>query len=358
MTPSEYYQEQCEDKRIIADPEQLKVIKKLEQLYNKLVIEQNKRSRWTQIFRHNQLIKGIYLWGSVGVGKTFLMDCFYHTLPFKQKMRMHFHQFLKKIHHDLTQIQGRVEPLQVIAQKIAEETSVICFDEFFVSDITDAMLLGGLLKALFNQGVSLVTTSNSAPDDLYKYGLQRLQFLPAIAMLKENTEVIHIQSKIDYRLRHLCEAGVFYTPLGQAASDNMEKTFSVLTAGSHVDEFPLQINNRFIPVKKKSHDTIWFEFSDICNIPRSQNDYLTIAEQFKTVFISNIPIISPNEKDQICLFISLVDVFYDAKVRLVLSAAQSISELYTRGFKILEYERTHSRLLEMQSTDYFISGEE
>lgn len=358
MTPLEYYQEQCKDGKILLDTEQLIVIKKLEHVYAELIIEQAKRLRWTSIFRHNHLVKGIYLWGGVGVGKTFLMDCFYHTLPFKQKLRMHFHQFLQKIHHDLTIHQGEADPLQVIAKEIAEQTIVICFDEFFVTDITDAMLLGRLLKALFNQGVCLVTTSNIAPDELYQYGLQRLQFLPTIAMIKENTNVIHIPSNRDYRLRHLCEAGVFYTPLNQAASDNMEKTFSVLTEGMIVDEWPIEIHGRSIPIKKKSKDTIWFEFNDICNIPRSQNDYLAIAEQFKTVFISNIPVIPYNAKDQICLFINLVDVLYDAKVRLVISAAESIQELYNRGHKILEYERTQSRLLEMQSTDYFISGEE
>jgi cell division protein ZapE len=359
MTPSEYYQEHCRNGRIIADAEQLKIIKKLEHLYAQLVIEHHKRSSWAHVFRHNRLIKGIYLWGGVGVGKTFLMDCFYHTVPFKQKLRMHFHQFLQKIHHDLTMHQGELDPLQVIAKEIAQQTQVICFDEFFITDITDAMLLGRLLKALFSNKVCLVTTSNTSPDDLYQYGIQRLQFLPAIAMIKENTQVIHLPSKSDYRLRHLCEAGVFYTPLDQAAFDNMEKTFSVLTEGTIVDELPLHIHGRWIPIKKKSSQTIWFEFADICNVPRSQQDYLTIAEQFKTVFISNIPVISSDAKDQICLFINLVDVFYDAKVRLVLSSAESIPELYHRGHHtILEYERTHSRLLEMQSTDYFIRGEE
>jgi cell division protein ZapE len=251
MTPSEYYQEQCKNGRIIADAEQLIVIEKLESVYTELMIEQRKRSAWTSIFRHNSLIKGIYLWGGVGIGKTFLMDCFYHTLPFKQKLRMHFHQFLQKIHQELTHHQGEVDPLQVIAKEIATQTVVICFDEFFVTDITDAMLLGRLLKALFSNGVCLVTTSNIAPDDLYKHGVQRLQFLPAIAMIKEYTQVIPIPSKLDYRLRHLREAGVFYTPLDQAAFDNMEKTFSVLTGGEVVDQLPIQIHGRLIPVKKK-----------------------------------------------------------------------------------------------------------
>jgi cell division protein ZapE len=358
MTPLDYYQEQCRSGRITSDAAQLVVIEKLQRVYNELVTEHGKRSSWVKHFRHDYLVKGMYLWGSVGIGKTFLMDCFYHTLPFQQKMRMHFHQFLQRIHHDLTLHQGEADPLQVIAKEIAQQTMVLCFDEFFVIDVTDAMLLGRLLQALFKQGVCLVTTSNTAPDNLYQYGVQRLQFLPTIAMIKDNTEVVNIPSQIDYRLRHLREAGVFYSPLDQAAADNMEKTFSVLARGNEIDHLTLQIHGRFIPVIKKTIDTVWFSFADICNVPRSQNDYLAIAKQFKTVFISDIPVISPDSKDQICLFISLVDVFYDARVRLVISAAEPVPDLYIRGHKILEYERTHSRLLEMQSKDYFITGEE
>jgi len=358
MTPRNYYQEQCAAGKITEDAEQLKVIAALEHVYVELVAEHAKRTSWTSLLRHHRLIKGIYLWGGVGVGKTFLMDCFYSTLPFKQKLRMHFHQFLQRIHHDLTVHQGEADPLQVIAKEIAKETMVLCFDECFVADITDAMLLGRLLKALFIQGVCLVTTSNIAPDDLYKNGVQRLQFLSAIEMIKDNTVVMHIPSAVDYRLRHLREAGVFYSPLDQAAAENMEKTFAVLTTGKVVDELPIQIYGRSIPIRKKTQDTIWFEFVDICHIPRSQNDYLAIAKQFKTVFISDIPVIAPDDRDQITLFINLVDVFYDAKIRLVISAAEPVPELYSRGYKILEYERTNSRLLEMQSTDYFISGEE
>jgi cell division protein ZapE len=358
MTPSNYYKEQSQNGCIETDTEQLLIIKKLDDLHAKLLQEHIKRSHWTSLWRKNHLIKGIYLWGSVGIGKTFLMDCFYHTLPFKEKSRMHFHAFLQRIHQDLTIHQGQLDPLDKIAKDIAKNTLVLCFDEFFVNDITDAMLLGRLLKALFRYGVCLVTTSNVTPDDLYLNGVQRLQFLPTIAMIKNNTDVIYLPSKVDYRLRHLHTAGVFYTPLNQAAEDNMEKTFSVLTQGCVIDSFPLQIHGRSIPVIKKTSHIVWFEFSDICHIPRSQNDYLALAQQFKTIFISHVPVISPEDKDQISLFISLVDVFYDAKIRLVISAAQPVPELYSRGYKILEYERTHSRLLEMQSRDYFISGDE
>jgi cell division protein ZapE len=219
------------------------------------------------------------------------------------------------------------------------------------------MILSGLLKALFAQGVCFVATSNIAPDELYQYGLQRLQFLPAIALIKESTEVIHIQSSVDYRLRHLQEAGIFYTPLDKAAEQNMKKTFDLLAKGQPCSEEPVIIHERPIQIKKQAGELIWFDFKEICTVPRSQNDYLVIAESYRTVFISDIPIILPHEKDTICLFVCLVDVLYDARVKLVISAAEPVAEIYSKGFMVLEYTRTHSRLLEMQSQDYFTSEE-
>jgi cell division protein ZapE len=215
------------------------------------------------------------------------------------------------------------------------------------------MLLGRLFKALFAKGVCLVATSNIEPDDLYKNGLQRLQFLPAIALIKVNTDVVHITSQMDYRLRHLKEAGVFYTPLGPSSDEKMEKTFDLFTLGSKIETSPININGRLIRIKKQANHVVWFEFKDICTIPRSQHDYLEIANLYKTVFISDIPIISENESDTIRLFVNLIDVLYDAKVKLVISAAESVPELYSRGHMILEYARTHSRLIEMQSKEYF-----
>jgi cell division protein ZapE len=284
------------------------------------------------------------------------MDCFFKNLPFPEKMRMHFYQFMQLVHTELTKHQGEKDPLYIIAKELSKNTMVLCFDELFVSDITDAMLLGRLFKYLYAKGVSLITTSNVAPDDLYKNGLQRSQFLPAIALLKLNTEVINMPSAIDYRLRHLKEAGVFYTPLDEIAAANMEKSFSVLTEGLPVTTAPIIIHERAIAIKKQAGNVIWFHFSDICSVPRSQSDYLAIAEKYRTVFISDIPIIPVAAKDIICLFISLVDVFYDARIRLVFSAAESVAELYDRGYMELEYARTHSRLLEMQSEDYWNAG--
>jgi cell division protein ZapE len=352
-TPLDYYQAQCQNGFITEDPAQLAALKHFERVFHQLVEENSKRDGLFAFFRKPHLVEGLYLWGGVGIGKTFLMDCFFQALPFSNKMRMHFYQFMQLVHNELTRYQGEKDPLQLVADDIANQAIVLCFDELFVSDITDAMLLGRLFKALFARGVSLVTTSNVAPDDLYKYGLQRLQFLPAIAALKANMTVFHVPTKVDYRLRHLQEAGVFYTPLDDKARQNMEKSFETLTQHTPVDSEPIEIFGRPIKVKKKSQRVIWFEFAEICKVPRSQKDYLASAEQYQTVFISDIPAIEASAKDTICLFISLVDVFYDARIRLVISAAEPVPQIYSRGYMILEYTRTHSRLLEMQSVDYF-----
>lgn len=358
MNPTETYHAQCEQGLIKEDPEQLIALEKLQKVYDALLLENKKREGWQGIFHQPQLIQGLYLWGGVGIGKTLLMDCFYQSLPFTQKCRLHLHQFLQRIHDELKSHQGLADPLQKIATEIAKDTLVLCFDEFVVSDITDAMLLGRLLKTLFEKHVCLVTTSNTSPDDLYKNGLQRSQFLPAIIAIKKYTDVLHIPSTTDYRLRHLKEAGVFYTPLDETAEKNMEKTFQTLAHGKKIEIAPITIHGRSIDIVKKAGDIIWFDFDVICRIPRSQHDYLTIAEQYKTVFISHIPVIPANAVDTIRLFVNLVDVFYDARIKLVLSAAEPVPELYRRGSMILEYERTHSRLLEMQSIDYFSGGED
>ncbi len=357
MTPLDYYKDQCDKGVISQDSQQLLIMQQLQSIYFNLLQEHKKRNGLFSLFHRRKMVKGLYLWGGVGIGKTFMMDCFYHSLPFKEKMRMHFHQFMQLVHNQLKKYQGAKDPLQLIAKDIASRTLLLCFDELFVSDITDAMLLGRLFRALFKRGVCLVTTSNTEPDDLYKNGLQREQFLPAIAMLKENTTVMHIPTIIDYRLRHLKEAGVFYTPLDELASKNMEKSFEALAQNEKVTTDPIIILGRSIDVKKRTNKIVWFEFDEICKIPRSQNDYLAIAEQFDTVFISDIPSIPSSAKDTICLFISMVDVFYDARVRLVLSSAEPVEKIYSRGYKTLEYTRTHSRLLEMQSTDYFLADE-
>lgn len=353
MTPIDYYNDSLKKGLIQSDVEQVKVLDRLQKVYDCLIIEQKKRFGWCSFLHKNNVVQGLYVWGGVGIGKTFMMDCFYHALPFKQKMRMHFHMFMQRVHDELRKHQGEMDPLQTIASEIASQTLVICFDEFYVSDIADAMLLGRLFKALFAKGVCLVATSNIEPDDLYKNGLQRLQFLPAIALIKANTDTVHITSHMDYRLRHLKEAGVFYAPLGPSSDEKMQKAFDLLTLGYKIETSPVNINGRLIQIKKQANHVIWFDFNDICSIPRSQHDYLEIANVYKTVFISDIPIIPETASDTIRLFVNLIDVLYDARVKLVISAAESVPELYSRGHMTLEYARTHSRLVEMQSQEYF-----
>lgn len=353
MNPITYYQKQCDTGLISADQQQLAVLQFLQRIHIELMQENQKRNRLLGSLRKPRLVQGLYLWGGVGIGKTFLMDCFYHTLPFPNKLRMHFHSFMQMIHRELRAHQGKKNPLQEIARKLAKSALVICFDEFFVTDIADAMLLARLFKALFSHGVCLVATSNTHPDGLYKNGLQRALFLPAIAMLKEHTHVLHVPTTTDYRLRQLNNAGVFYTPNDELANENMEKCFALLADGAVASHAAIKICGRFIPVRKHTQDLVWFDFEKICTVPRSQHDYLEIAEQFSTVFISDIPKIPANANNMINLFIRMVDVFYDARVRLVFSAAAPISEIYTHGYMATDYIRTCSRLVEMQSENYF-----
>jgi cell division protein ZapE len=354
-TPNDYYHEQVANGLITSDDQQLRALEYLQRLQQDLIAEEKHRAQLFAFLHKPRIVKGVYLWGGVGIGKTFLMDCFFHTLPLPQKLRMHFHRFMQMVHDKLTAHQGEKDPLDVIAQELSKETLILCFDELFVSDITDAMLLGRLFKKLFDNGVSLVATSNLPPDDLYKNGLQRSRFLPAIELIKKNTDVVHIAAQVDYRLRHLQQAGVFYTPLNKFAAQSMETTFDNLTRGKTISKTPVIINERPIKIYKQAGDVIWFDFKDICTVPRSQHDYLTISKLYRTVLISDIPVIKENERDTICLFISLVDVLYDARVRIVISAAEPVDQLYNRGYMIMEYTRTNSRLLEMQSLDYFAS---
>ncbi|TAK75386.1 MAG: cell division protein ZapE [Gammaproteobacteria bacterium] len=356
MTPLDYYREQCNKGQILEDEQQLMALNYFQTLFAHLLQEHKRRQRFFAAWTKPCLVQGLYVWGGVGIGKTFLMDCFYHCLPFIEKKRMHFHQFMAFIHAELKKYQGKKDPLQLIAKKIAQETMVLCFDELLVADIVDAMLLGRLFKALFSQGVCLVATSNVMPDELYKNGLQRQLFLPAIALLKQHTSVIHVPTQIDYRLRHLRRAGVFYRSQDELAQEKMEKSFAILANGEVIPENTVEINGRSIVVKKQANDVIWFDFNSICNIPRSQHDYLAIAKKYHTVFISDVPMISAKEKDIISLFIRLVDVLYDARVRVVMSSVELVEKIYQEGHMIFDYARTRSRLLEMQSEAYLTAN--
>jgi cell division protein ZapE len=354
MTPLDQYRKKCQQGLILEDPEQLIILSHLDAISDALIREYQSRQHVLKKWRQPKSIKGLYVWGGVGIGKTFMMDCFYESLPFQTKKRLHFHHFMQWIHHELKLHQGQKDPLTIIAKKLAKQTLVLCFDEFFVKDIADAMLLARLLAALFTHGVSLVATSNTQPDKLYWRGLQRESFLPAIELIKTHTQVIHLTTSVDYRLRHLKDAGVFYTPNDEKAHAALEKTFTIMTNGHVISKDPIEVHERFIPIKKQSNDVIWFDFEVLCSVPRSQQDYIEIAKRYRTVFISDIPIIPPQARDKISLLIHLIDVFYDAHVRLVFSAAEQVSQLYPHGYLQADFKRAQSRLIEMQSEHYFL----
>ena len=297
---------------------------------------------------------GIYLWGGVGRGKTFLMDLFFASLPGSYKMRVHFHAFMQRVHRRLAALQGLQDPLEEVAAELAAEAGVICFDEFFVADIGDAMLLGGLLDALFRRKVILLATSNIPPSKLYENGLQRERFLPAIALLEENCAVVELQSPVDYRLRSLERATLYHSPVTAETGELLKRNFNELaTGGARIEAGgSINIQDREIEVLYLDRDVVWFEFRAICEGPRSAADYVQIAKLFHAVIISNVPLLSDDRLDVVRRFVNLIDAFYDRRVKLILSAEAPAPELYAGPRLAGEFERTCSRLLEMQSRNY------
>lgn len=353
MTPLQYYQQALDNGQIRPDAQQYPVVEKLDVIFQALEARQKgkKASLASLIFRKKTSVKGLYVWGSVGIGKTFLMDCFYHCLTVP-KMRLHFHEFMRRMHEELKEVQGTKNPLKVIAKKISQSTAVICFDEFFVSNIADAMILAELFSHLFENGVTLVTSSNIPPDLLYFDGLQRERFLPAIALIKQNTTVIHLHSKMDYRQQHIRQTGVFYTPLDQHAAHNLENTFTHFSHGAAVEYEPIIICDRPIHIVKRAGSVVWFDFESICGRPRSQLDYLEIAKHYHTVIVQNLRRIESSENDLILSFIYLVDILYDAHCRLIISSAVQMADIYAADKTQQPFQRTLSRLIEMQSETY------
>lgn len=349
MTPKEYYQQQIAQGIIQPDDAQRPIIEKLNTIF--LALEARNQKSWKLFFLKKKPIKGLYLWGSVGIGKTFLMDCFYQCLTVP-KMRLHFHAFMLRIHNELNEIQGKKNPLFIIAKKIAKKVDVICFDEFFVSNIADAMILGELFLHLFQNGVTLITSSNIPPDLLYKEGLQRERFLPAIELIKQNTDIVHCPSKMDYRLRHIREIGVYYTPLDQKAAIEMENAFVHFSNGALPQFNPILICHRPIPIIKEAASVVWFDFEIICGRPRSASDYLEITQSYHTILTQNLRAIKPNENDLILSFIYFVDILYDAHCRLIISSSVNPDDIFLTDKIKYPTERTISRIKEMQSDQY------
>jgi len=300
--------------------------------------------------------RGLYLWGGVGRGKTWLMDLFYSSLPFEHKRRRHFHRFMHDVHVELQGLSHRASPLEIIADNIAADTRVLCFDELFVSDIADAMILGGLFEGLFRRGVTLVATSNVPPHGLYKDGLQRQRFVPAIKLIEEHTRVLGVDGGVDYRLRQLTAAGTYLLLDASATPDQLDDLFTDMADGNNQEGGAISIEGRMIPIVRQGGTAVWFEFAALCDGPRSQNDYIEIAREYQTVLVANVPVMDDMRNDAARRFVALVDELYDRNVTLVLSAAAPALDLYKGTRLAFEFQRTVSRLTEMQSEEYLARG--
>ena len=357
MTPWQRYRADLQRSDFQHDPAQEEAVRQLQRLYEELLLPPEQPSGLNRLLsmlrpQPREPVRGLYLWGGVGRGKTYLVDTFFEALPFAQKRRLHFHRFMQAVHAELKQLRDRQDPLKLVAHRFAEQARVICFDEFFVSDIADAMILGGLLEGLFANGVTLVATSNIEPDGLYHDGLQRARFLPAIALLKRHTRVLNVDGGVDYRLRYLERAEIYHVPHDAAAECLLAQSFQQIARQEGGAEGALQIEGRAIPVRRQGEGVAWFEFEALCDGPRSQADYIELARLFHTVLLADIPVFSAERDDQARRFISLVDEFYDRNVKLIVTAAAPAAQLYRGRRLAFAFERTVSRIQEMQSKEY------
>jgi cell division protein ZapE len=336
-----------------ADPAQRAAVDALDDLRGRLIARESLGSapRWLARLRGRDSVRGLYLWGDVGRGKTYLMDLFFESLPFAERRRRHFHRFMYDVHARLAELAQTPAPLEEVATDIAREAHVLCLDELFVSDIADAMIVGGLLAALFRRGVTLVATSNLPPQRLYENGLQRERFLPAIALLERHTRVLEVDAGTDYRLRDLTSAGIYFASGAPDTQAQLAALFKRIAAGGGHGG-TVSIEGRPIEVVCAAGTAIWFEFAALCAGPRSQNDYIEIARTYQTVFLANVPQFDADHENEARRFIALVDELYDRSVKLVVSAAAPPGELY-RGERLApEFARAASRLVEMQSQEY------
>ncbi len=354
-SPLSKYEKAIANGEFQEDAAQAQVVRLLDELFHRLMANPpSSRAGWLSRWRKKTVDpqQGLYVWGGVGRGKTMLMDLFYDCLPPQRRMRMHFHRFMRRVHQGLAQWTGTSDPLRKVAADIAAEGDVLCFDEFFVSDIGDAMILAEVLDALLEHGVTLVATSNVEPSHLYENGLQRRRFLPAIDLLYAHTRVEHMPDGIDFRLRALEQAEIYHFPLDTAAERGLAQSFAALAPDTVEPDVDLQIEGRVLRARFVADDVVWFDFPDLCEGPRSQNDYIELAMVYHAVLLSNVPQLAGHQESAARRFISLVDEFYDHGVKLIISAAVPITELYQGERLRFEFERTQSRLLEMHSHDY------
>ena len=349
------YSDIVDKEGLLPDAAQLRIVDALQHLQSEL---EAGVSRWRSLLAKTGMgparnpVRGLYLWGGVGRGKTFLMDLFYENLKVSDKRRIHFHRIIREVHERMKLLGDTEDPLDKVAAEIASETRVLCFDEFFVSDIADAMILGTLLERLFARGVTLVTTSNSAPGELYRDGLQRERFLPAIESLQQHTDVLELDGGVDYRFRLLQKAGTYLSPPNDAADNKLRDFFTRVAHGDVAEDRMIEVLGRDIHALRCAKSVVWFDFMEICDGPRSQNDYIEIARWYQTVIVSGVPILVQELENPARRFISMVDEFYDRRVKLILSAATDVDRLYQGSKLTFEFQRTASRLTEMQSEEY------
>ncbi|HLT64180.1 MAG TPA: cell division protein ZapE [Pseudohongiella sp.] len=359
-TPLQSYQNDLDQGLVRPDAAQARAVEALQSLYD-AVLAAEERSAGIGSWLKSRLglekpapIKGLYIYGGVGRGKTYLMDTFFECLPFERKLRTHFHRFMQQVHAELARLKQQKNPLETVADSIAARARVLCFDEFFVSDIGDAMILGGLLEHLMARGVVLVATSNIHPDGLYANGLQRDRFLPAIRLLHQHCQILELDSGIDYRLRTLKQASLYFTPLGPEANQALTALFENLVSGraDRQENTEVEILGRPVPVTLVSEGVAWFEFRQLCGGARSAFDYIELAREYHSVILSDVPQMDGSKDDMARRFVSLVDELYDRHVKLIMSAEVPLQELYSGHELAFVFERTRSRLLEMQSEDY------
>ncbi|MEO8835531.1 MAG: cell division protein ZapE [Caldimonas sp.] len=352
MGVRQVYEQTLAERGYRSDPAQLRAIDSLERCEREWADYKARRGNaFAKLIARPPIPRGVYLWGGVGRGKSFLMDCFFTSLPLQRKTRLHFHEFMREVHRELAEMTGTVDPLMHLGRSIARRFRLICLDEFHIADITDAMILYRLLESLFAHRVSIVTTSNFPPDGLYLNGLHRERMLPAIELLKDKLEVVDVNGDVDYRNSTLLDVELYHTPLGAGADATMGEIFDRLAEAK--EESPvLRIEHREIRARRRAGGVVWFDFRELCGGPRSQNDYLELAARFHTLLLSGVPQMSPRLASEARRFTWLIDVLYDRRVKLIMSAAVEPEALYTEGPLVHEFPRTISRLREMRSAAF------
>ena len=349
---TELYQQTLGERGFTADPAQLRAVAALQRCQDEWAAYKARRGNAvTKLLVRPPIPRGVYMYGGVGRGKSFLMDCFFQAVPLTRKTRLHFHEFMREVHRELQELKGIADPLEELGKRIARRFRLICFDEFHVADVTDAMILHRLLAALFRHRVSIVTTSNFHPDELYPNGLHRDRILPAIELLKTHLEVLNVDAGTDYRRRTLEDMNLYLTPLDEATEAALTRAFDSLAEAQDEDR-KLMIEHRALYARRRAGGVVWFDFQTLCGGPRSQNDYLELASQFHTLILSEVPEMPVRLASEARRFTWLVDVLYDRRVKLIISAAVPAEALYTEGPLAHEFPRTVSRLQEMRSAEY------